>query len=260
MSFALVEGVLQLAALANPRIALLLSLGIPRAIPDDRLGERPNPALPDHDASGFRNPLVLEQADIVVMGDSQTYGHSVSRMNAWPTLLSDEIGVSTYNMAFSGWGPVQYYLVADEALALNPRLLVVGLYAGNDFVDAYRYQRLVPELRAGSAQDLEFFKSYDEEAVAFKEAWEESEAARRGAFKTWLKSFVQPFEEHFKIWGLIRGLSRIESAAYVNVRTDSARDNIDKYAAKIAHVPREMYFPFRNDRVGTVFTPTRRGS
>ncbi len=82
MVFALIEGLLQLAALANSRIALLLSPGIPKAIPDERLRIRPNPALPDHDASGYRNPVVLERADIVVMGDSQTYGSEVSRKNA----------------------------------------------------------------------------------------------------------------------------------------------------------------------------------
>ena len=136
-AFALVEGLLHLAALANSRIALVLSPGIPKAIPDDRLRLRPNPALPDHDASGYRNPVVPERSDIVVMGDSQTYGSEVSRKNAWPTLLGKDLGVSSYNMAFAGWGPAQYYLIADEALALNPRLLVVGLYAGNDFADAY---------------------------------------------------------------------------------------------------------------------------
>ena len=30
--------------------------------------------------------------------------------------------------------------------------------------------------------------------------------------------------------------------------------------SEIAHLPRGFYFPFRNDRVGTVFTPTRRAS
>ncbi len=165
-------------------------------------------------------------------------------------------------MAFDGWGPAQHYLIADEALALNPRLLVVGLYAGNDFADAYRivYHREVPELRAGSAHDLEFFKTHDEQAGEFGEAWKASRAARRGAFITWSEPFVQPLDEHFKIWGLIRGLSRIESTAYANVKADSVRDDIDKYSAKIAHLPREFYFPFRNDRVGTVLTPTRRAS
>jgi hypothetical protein len=52
----------------------------------------------------------------------------------------------------------------------------------------------------------------------------------------------------------------IEPFGHANVKTDRKRDKIDRFAAAIAHTPREFYFPFRDDRVGTVFTPTRRAS
>ncbi|MCL4246338.1 MAG: hypothetical protein KJ002_14595, partial [Candidatus Dadabacteria bacterium] len=45
---------------------------------DTRLGTKMNPALPDIDERGFRNPEPLGPPDIVTLGDSHTYGVNVS--------------------------------------------------------------------------------------------------------------------------------------------------------------------------------------
>jgi hypothetical protein len=50
----------------------------PMTIPDARLGHRLNPAYPGHDVRGWRNQVPLDAADIVALGDSQTYGLGVS--------------------------------------------------------------------------------------------------------------------------------------------------------------------------------------
>lgn len=106
-------------------------------IPDPRLGHRPNPAYADHDVHGWRNADVLLQADIVALGDSQTYGLNVDKRSAWPQRLSDMLGKSVYQIAFGGYGPAHYAQLIEDALALKPATIVVGYYYGNDILDSY---------------------------------------------------------------------------------------------------------------------------
>ena len=91
----------------------------------------------DFDANGFRNPAVLTQANIVTFGDSMTAGNGVTREESWPSVLGVLASTSVYNMAVSGYGPVQYAKLSEDATALNPRIALVGLYTGNDMYDAY---------------------------------------------------------------------------------------------------------------------------
>ena len=58
-----IEGLLQLAALSNKRVNEILT-GVPRTLPDPVLRVRPNPALPDHDAAGWRNAERLARETI----------------------------------------------------------------------------------------------------------------------------------------------------------------------------------------------------
>ncbi len=255
-----VEATLQLAALADPRIRLLLSPGIPLELPDETLGRRPNPALPDHDARGYRNPAALAQADLVVMGDSQTYGSEVSRSNAWPARLGAAIGVPTYSLAFGSWGPAQYFLVADQAFALSPKLLVVAIYAGNDLAEAFvvTTRHDISALREGSPHDLAFYRAIDAKEGPLGEAWLATRAARRGSFSTWARPHAELLARHFKTYGLIRGLSRIGPAEEAQTRRDKVRSDFDRYAAEISGLSPELFFPFRTGRVGTVLTPASR--
>jgi hypothetical protein len=91
-----------------------------------------------HDANGFRNARVPEQAEIVVLGDSQTWGVGVRRPEAWPQELARATGRTVYNMGMIGWGPAQYWSLTPRALALGPSVLVIQLYLGNDFYDAFQ--------------------------------------------------------------------------------------------------------------------------
>ncbi|MEE3371399.1 MAG: hypothetical protein VX346_18845 [Planctomycetota bacterium] len=109
----------------------------PSFIADPILGRRPRPNYNSHDHRGFRNPIALDQADVVCLGDSQTYGQGVACEDAWPTLLSSTISQSVYNMAFGGWGPTHSEALLEEVLKLKPQLVIAGLYSGNDFHDCY---------------------------------------------------------------------------------------------------------------------------
>ncbi|MBI4403144.1 MAG: hypothetical protein HY537_03245 [Deltaproteobacteria bacterium] len=108
-------------------------------VPNAQLGVRPNPNDPDHDSHGFRNAVFPKQADIVAMGDSQTYGVGCKREEAWPQQLSRTAKTTTYNLSYSSYGPTHYYILLDEALSLRPRIIVEALYYGNDFYDSYRH-------------------------------------------------------------------------------------------------------------------------
>ena len=127
---------LQLLTVTFPKIDSLLS-ETPLLVYDEKLEYRPNPACPGHDHNGFRNESVPEKADIVAMGDSQTYGMGVRADQAWPQQLQKLGEIKVYNMAFGGYGPVHSLILLDEVLKFKPQLLIEAFYAGNDLYDSY---------------------------------------------------------------------------------------------------------------------------
>jgi len=127
----LVEGGLRLAL--NPADFLHATL-----IEDRALGQRIEPLTTGHDALGFRNREVPAHAEVVAIGDSNTYGVSAPREGSWPHQLAGLLGSSVYNMGLGGFGPLQYlHLARVTAKPLKPRVWVVGFYFGNDLMDAY---------------------------------------------------------------------------------------------------------------------------
>jgi len=106
-------------------------------IHDEQLGWRLNPDYPDVDAWYFRNERVPARADIVILGDSQTYGYGVAPEFAWPRQLATETGWSTYNIACSGYSPAHGLVIWDSVISLQPRFVVAALYAGNDLYDTF---------------------------------------------------------------------------------------------------------------------------
>ena len=110
--------------------------GSERWIADARLRWRGDPAFPEHDSRGFRNPAALERADVVLLGDSMTYGSRVPPDDTWARALAAETGLAVYNMGFPGWGPPQAAFLLPDALALKPKLVIYGFFFGNDVLDA----------------------------------------------------------------------------------------------------------------------------
>jgi len=96
-----------------------------------------NPQFMEHDANGFRNTAVPSRADVMVIGDSQVYGACVKAEEAWPFQLQSMLAKPVYNAGMEGWGAVQYAMTADEFGSLNPSLLVVGIYTGNDIYESF---------------------------------------------------------------------------------------------------------------------------
>ncbi len=142
ISFIAVELILRLSVLALPSNPLSPPTGI--SIPDPVLGHRFKPGAGGHDMNGFRNDSAYSRADIVVLGDSQTYGSGVEQRENWPSRLQEQTGLGIYNMSAGGWGPVESMFLLEEGLRLRPRLVIEAIYAGNDFFDCFTaaYYRL----------------------------------------------------------------------------------------------------------------------
>lgn len=142
-----------LLSLAGLLIGLVIAEGVLRLVEKKQLGDRAiegklikdpvlglklAPYAQGHDANGFRNDTVPQNVETVALGDSQTWGVNVERQAAWPQQLSKLSGHSVYNMGLGGFGPVQYKVLTVQALRLSPKIIVVGLYLGNDIYDGYK--------------------------------------------------------------------------------------------------------------------------
>jgi lysophospholipase L1-like esterase len=127
----------------------------------DQIGMGPNDIL------GFRNRAVPNVADIVTMGDSQTYGNNAPLEYNWPSRLKAHITQTdpiVYNMSVGAWSGPQYLEMFPKAVLFQPRVIVVAFYTGNDpagaFVSAYGsehwdYLRLDPSLKKADAPSRE---------------------------------------------------------------------------------------------------------
>lgn len=92
-----------------------------------------------HDSWGFRNVSVPEKVNILAIGDSQTYGVMAPANESWPSILAQLTKKEVYNLSLGGYGPVQYlHLLKTKTKALNPEIVVAGVYLGNDLIDSYR--------------------------------------------------------------------------------------------------------------------------
>lgn len=94
-----------------------------------------------HDLLGFRNRSVPGYTDILILGDSQTYGNNVTMYENWPHVLArqtEDVSATVYSMATGGWGAVQYLDLFTKGVALDPEVVVVAFYSGNDPLESYK--------------------------------------------------------------------------------------------------------------------------
>ena len=144
-------------------------------VKDPVLGRTPSAgARGGFDALGFRNRTVPASADIVAIGDSQTYGNAATMDNSWPYALGRMLGRPVYNMGLGGYGPNQYLeLLKTKALGLNPRMVICGLSVTDDFDNAYQltygldywaYLRVLPGVKV----DFDTWGSDTDEAPSWQ--------------------------------------------------------------------------------------------
>lgn len=109
----------------------------PTLVGDPILGHKIRPTTAGHDNLGFRNRSVPKRVDVLAVGDSMTYGNQALARDAWPKQFSRLSNMSVYNMGLGGYGPVQYFHLVRLGLEMfHPRIVVVGLFLGNDLLDS----------------------------------------------------------------------------------------------------------------------------
>jgi hypothetical protein len=256
----LLEALLFAAGRASERVAVVLR-GTSRAVPDARLGQRGNPQLPEHDARGWRNAERPERSFAVAIGDSQTYGDEVLREAAWPQRLAARSGRTVYNMAFGGYGPVEYERLQGEALELAPRVVLVGLYAGNDLADAYLSaysQRQAPELRSADAALAVRCAELDAERE-LTDAWERTRDAGKGRRFPAASRILDRALEGSQLVALAGAVARALGGQKQDPRArDTSSGAFEKLRLRAARFGSDLLLPLDAGGIRTVLTPAAR--
>lgn len=208
----LAEGLLQIARLAIPAVdvATRPAWTIEPLLRDERGGRRGNPLYFEHDANGFRNAEVPDHADVVTLGDSQTYGVNVPPDANWPSALARLSGKTVYNMSLSGFGAAHCEALLDGALALHPQWVVFALYFGNDLYDDFEFARrngllaqyASPEQLA-RIQELESRQTIAEEVGDLFRSGQARPEAEPVATARGPKGWIS---DHSRLYGLLRTL------------------------------------------------------
>jgi len=95
------------------------------------------------DSHGFRNDHDIEQAPIVLIGDSFVQSTLVPRQSLVSSRLSQLFGVEVANLGQGGYGPQQELAVLRRyGLPPRPRVVVWMFFEGNDLYEAGRFEEL----------------------------------------------------------------------------------------------------------------------
>jgi hypothetical protein len=92
------------------------------------------------DEYGFRNHESRTKADIILLGDSNVYGHGLNIEQTVGYFLERLIGRPVYNLARQGDSSLQQaYLLSEQISRLQPRV-VLYFFCENDIRDLYAYR------------------------------------------------------------------------------------------------------------------------
>jgi hypothetical protein len=92
------------------------------------------------DRNGFRNPVDLDAAGVVVVGDSFIEGLHVAEADLVSARLAERLGEPVANLGRTGYGPQQELeVLRRHGLPLHPRAVVWAFYEGNDLQDVATY-------------------------------------------------------------------------------------------------------------------------
>jgi lysophospholipase L1-like esterase len=150
------------------------------------------------DSHGFRNAGPWpERADVVAVGDSWVFSYGVNDEEAWPRLVERSLpGTRVMNLGLSGFGPEQYTRVYQRyGVPLQPRVLLYGIFPGNDLIDTGDFARW---LEAGSPGNYNTWRTADRMrqlntpivgrsyvALLIRESWKNRQARFGSRTVTW---------------------------------------------------------------------------
>ncbi|HKC57191.1 MAG TPA: hypothetical protein VKC35_13745 [Vicinamibacterales bacterium] len=216
---------------------------------DDILGIRIAPGSPGFDIWGFRNRSVPSSAAVVALGDSHTYGNNATMADSWPYVMAHDTGLSVYNLGLGGYGPNQYYqLLQTRALKLHPRWVIVGLYMGDDFENAFTMTYGKPHwsfLRQGTFSNVD------------ADIWEAppDNTSASATVRNWLSqhSIVYRLVVHGPMLGALKGSIQVGRAA-------SGQDEFTTtLAVPAAHIQEAFRPRAIRDRLDQNSAPVREG-
>jgi hypothetical protein len=137
---------------------------------------------------GLRDDEIIpnERIDILAAGNSFTVGFGVQAEDTWPAQLESHINsasvmprnIRVLNAAVSGYSLTQIRLLIEELLNLEPRIVVLGLYASADLRrrNPYVYcgghavaSDIAPHLRV--TEDRFLFSPFDDEGIRHIHFW-----------------------------------------------------------------------------------------
>lgn len=99
------------------------------------------------DDTGFYNRAAASGrtgADVMMIGDSFTAGSLVAVEDTFAAQIEERTGLMLYNLGVGGIGPYEeLVLLGKFGLALEPRIVVMNIYEGNDLRDIVRYHDFV---------------------------------------------------------------------------------------------------------------------
>lgn len=168
-----------LEAMLTLRRRLILAITHPERstfIEEEQLILIAPPNSGDHDSRGWRNPIALNQANIVAIGDSQTWGVNATINQTWYQVMGELTNRTVYGMAQGSYGPVQYAILTERALELSPDIIVVGIYMGSDIMNNYSsvYKHdLYTELRNDNFIDTQKPSFYESQAKEISQHYEQ---------------------------------------------------------------------------------------
>jgi lysophospholipase L1-like esterase len=150
------------------------------------------------DSHGFRNPGPWpERAEVVAVGDSWVFSYGVNDDEAWPRQVERSLpGVRVMNFGLSGLAPEQYTRVYQRfGVPLHPRVLLYGIFPGNDLTDTGDFARW---LEAGSPGNYNTWRTADRMrqlnipvvgrsyvALLLRESWKNRQARFGSRTVTW---------------------------------------------------------------------------
>jgi hypothetical protein len=254
----IVEVILNILAATSTRLGRqLLPFRVAATVPDDRLGYRLNPKYPGHDSKGFKNPAVPDKAQIIALGDSQTYPTAIEPDQAWPRRLEAMTKETVYSFAVGGYGPVHSLILWPEAVALHPEIIIEAFYSGNDLFDSFNivYNRgQLPELKTPDpqlqknvreAEELESIKMRVERMYLM--GGENTRYAKKPPTATRVRLSLKRFlSEHLMIYGLLWRAR--------NILTDMIYNDPWENAKAFAAAHAEYCQVFSNGQFKTIFT------
>lgn len=94
------------------------------------------------DWQGFRNGEDLEQADLIVIGDSFSEAGNLPEVESFCSLIGRELEVTSRNLGRAGYGaPSELVVLKKYGLACQPKIVVWQIAESNDLDDALRYSK-----------------------------------------------------------------------------------------------------------------------